>query len=326
MLVKFFKRGKGGGSGPINYLLGDDYLKNNNVSREGAKLLYGSPHLINEMINASNFAQRYTAGCLSFEESPDSLTEQQKIELMRDFEKTLFPGLEPDQYSILWVEHGDKDNPNNSNKKRLELNFLIPNTELRTCKRLQPYYYKQDQKYIRNWQTMKNNEYTLSSPDDPRHSRLINIYNEKNNQVDPLKKKISEHLKGYHKVLNSRKDVIYHLLKLDEIEAVSRESKEFISVKVKDRTKPVRLKGDYFKRDFTRQDIYNKDIPQPRQQKIDNWVNAEKEYKEMFEIKKTEQAIKYSTPEAAQTSADTPTADQPKPTPQAEQARKHKPQ
>ena len=47
----------------------------------------------------------------------------------------------------------------------------------------------------------------------------------------------------------------------------------------------------------------------------------------MFEIKKTEQAIKYSTlTEAAQTSADTPTADQPKPTAQAEQARKHKPQ
>ncbi|MEC4460013.1 relaxase/mobilization nuclease domain-containing protein, partial [Klebsiella pneumoniae] len=41
------------------------------------------------------------------------------------------PGLDKDQYSILWVEHTDKG--------RLELNFLIPNTELLTGKRLQPY-------------------------------------------------------------------------------------------------------------------------------------------------------------------------------------------
>ena len=36
------------------------------------------------------------------------------------------------QYSILWVEHQDKG--------RLELNFVIPNMELQSGKRLQPYY------------------------------------------------------------------------------------------------------------------------------------------------------------------------------------------
>ncbi|MGK3325838.1 hypothetical protein ACSLPB_29600, partial [Escherichia coli] len=41
------------------------------------------------------------------------------------------PGLEKNQYSILWVEHQDKG--------RLELNFVIPNMELQTGKRLQPY-------------------------------------------------------------------------------------------------------------------------------------------------------------------------------------------
>ena len=36
------------------------------------------------------------------------------------------PGLEKNQYSILWVEHQDKG--------RLELNFVIPNMELQTGK------------------------------------------------------------------------------------------------------------------------------------------------------------------------------------------------
>ncbi|WP_434221106.1 hypothetical protein, partial [Klebsiella pneumoniae] len=37
-----------------------------------------------------------------------------------------------DQYACLWVEHRDKG--------RLELNFVIPNIELQSGKRLQPYF------------------------------------------------------------------------------------------------------------------------------------------------------------------------------------------
>ncbi|WP_176212137.1 relaxase/mobilization nuclease domain-containing protein, partial [Klebsiella pneumoniae] len=53
---------------------------------------------------------------------------------MDSFERTLLPGLDKDQYSILWVQHLDKD--------RLELNFVVANVELQSGKRLQPYYDK----------------------------------------------------------------------------------------------------------------------------------------------------------------------------------------
>ncbi|HFG3700452.1 TPA: relaxase/mobilization nuclease domain-containing protein [Escherichia coli] len=55
---------------------------------------------------------------------------------MAGFERVLMPGLDKDQYSVLWVEHRDKG--------RLELNFLVPNTELLTGRRLQPYYDRAD--------------------------------------------------------------------------------------------------------------------------------------------------------------------------------------
>jgi hypothetical protein len=54
---------------------------------------------------------------------------------MASFERVLMPGLDKDQYSMLWVEHRDKGG---------WLNFLIPNTELLTGRRLQPYYDRAD--------------------------------------------------------------------------------------------------------------------------------------------------------------------------------------
>ncbi|WP_419789764.1 relaxase/mobilization nuclease domain-containing protein, partial [Shewanella xiamenensis] len=66
---------------------------------------------------------------MSFAEA--DLPRETKDKLMSDFEKLLLPGLDADQYSCLWVEHRDKG--------RLELNFVIPNIELTSGKRLQPY-------------------------------------------------------------------------------------------------------------------------------------------------------------------------------------------
>ncbi len=82
--------------------------------------------------------QKYTSGVLSFAEQ--DLPPGQRETLMASFERVLMPGLDKDQYSVLWVEHRDKG--------RLELNFLIPNTELLTGKRLQPYYDRADRPRI----------------------------------------------------------------------------------------------------------------------------------------------------------------------------------
>ncbi|MGU0043982.1 hypothetical protein ACVXHA_22160 [Escherichia coli] len=61
------------------------------------------------------------------------------VKRWRSFERVLMPGLEKNQYSILWVEHQDKG--------RLELNFVIPNMELQSGK-LQPYYDRADRPRI----------------------------------------------------------------------------------------------------------------------------------------------------------------------------------
>ena len=112
MIVKFHPRGRGGGAGPVDYLLGKDR------QREGATVLQGKPEEVRELIDASPYVKKYTSGVLSFAEA--DLPPGQREKLMASFERVLMPGLDKDQYSILWVEHEDKG--------RLELNFLIPNT------------------------------------------------------------------------------------------------------------------------------------------------------------------------------------------------------
>lgn len=62
---------------------------------------------------------------------------------MAEFEACIFAGMDPGQYRVLWIEHRDKINEE-TGKQRLELNFLIPNVEITTGQRLQPFYHEAD--------------------------------------------------------------------------------------------------------------------------------------------------------------------------------------
>ncbi|MCK0754406.1 hypothetical protein, partial [Chromohalobacter japonicus] len=85
MIVKFHARGTGAGSGPVGYLLGRDR------DRDGAEVLRGDPGQTEALIDASNYAKRYTSGVLSFAEK--GVSEAHKRAIMDDFERTLMPGL-----------------------------------------------------------------------------------------------------------------------------------------------------------------------------------------------------------------------------------------
>jgi len=157
MIVKFHPRGRGGGAGPVDYLLGKDR------QRDGASVLQGKPEEVRELIDASPYAKKYTSGVLSFAEK--DLPPGQREKLMASFERVLMPGLDKDQYSVLWVEHQDKG--------RLELNFLIPNTELLTGRRLQPYYDRADRPRLDAWQTIVNGRLGLHDPNAPENRRAL---------------------------------------------------------------------------------------------------------------------------------------------------------
>lgn len=160
MIVKFFKAsGKGSSSGVMDYMLGKDR------KREEASIIKGSEEITTALIDQSLYARTYTSGCLSFSEEDIPLEVKQK--LIDSFESTLMSGLEKDQYNFLWIEHRDKG--------RLELNFVIPNIELTSGKRLQPFYSRADKPLVNAWKDMQNQKYGFSDPNDPLNKQFTAI-------------------------------------------------------------------------------------------------------------------------------------------------------
>src|SRR5574344_195277 len=234
MIIKFHNRGVGRGSGPVGYLLGRD------GNREGATLDRGNPAVIEALIDSSPYAKKYTSGVLSFPEA--DLPRATKDKLMSDFEKALLPGLEGNQYAVLWVEHRDKG--------RLELNFVVPNIELQSGKRLQPYYHKADNPRLDAWRTVVNGELKLHDPDDPVNRQAV---------ITP-----KDLPRGHKEAAQAITDGLLRMAGAGEIQSrddvrkalqsagfsVVRETKNSLSIADPDGGRNIRLKGVLYEQDF----------------------------------------------------------------------------
>lgn len=241
MIVKFLGNKGGGSAGAtIDYLLGKDR------DRPGAVLLSGDPELTQRLADNLDFQNRYTVGVLSFEES--DLEEHQKEAIMQSFEETLLAGLERDQYDITWIEHTDKG--------RLELNFVIPNVELSTGKRLQPYFDQADRPLVENWKQVTNFEHGLTDPHAPEKAQAIKTLNSQNlpQSVKEIKEQIgtaiAEQISNGN--IQNRQDVV-ETLKGAGFE-IARETDRSISIKNPDGKRNIRLEGViYENRQFDKQ-------------------------------------------------------------------------
>ncbi|MCF9047182.1 relaxase/mobilization nuclease domain-containing protein [Acinetobacter nectaris] len=267
MIVDFFRHGTGLSKGCLNYLLGEDQ------NREHAQVLNGDVGLTAQLIDSSPFTKKYTSGCLSFYEH--DLSEQDKKKIMRDFEACLFPGLDQDQYQILWVEHRDKFNqdkldpnklPTDKNEldkiRRLELNFVIPNVELSTGKRLQPFYAPVDLDRVDLFKKITNKKYRLYDPDAPEHRQLF---------ID--KKNLPSNVKDFKSQLHDRiyravaegdiadRQTLVQWLESQHIR-VTRQVKQSISIEnpFNDAKRPIRLEGEIYEQSFRAIGEYRQEV------------------------------------------------------------------
>lgn len=318
MIVKFFKHGKECGSKPMDYFLGEER------DREHARVISGDPVITEHLIDATKYQSKYKSGVLSFTERADELTEQQKLDIMSEFEQTLFPGLERDQYDILWIEHADKDIDEAKPIGRLELNFVIPCQELRSGDRLQPFYAATDLKRVNAWKDLINIKTKtikgepITDPNAPNRKRLFNPFlnykgtaqrptpysvERKNNEDieldtssrDALRVSIEKHLYAQYenKKLKNRKQVIDELdKKLDLI--IERTVKDNITVShpnlLDKNGKPqrVRLIGDIYSEYFDANNYKPAVQTDYASDEVKRWLRAQGFYKKGIEIK-TEQ-------------------------------------
>lgn len=213
-----------------------DYLKNK--PDDHAKILKGDADLSQKIAESTSFKNQYTAGCLSFEET--ELSDQHKHEIMDKFEKTFFKGLESEQYNICWIQHTDKN--------RIELNFFIPNVELSTQKRLQPYFDRADRPLAENFKQVINYEYKLTDPNHPTKKQMMihrqDLPNEKKEALKAIESGLIHQIQQ-NKIQN-RDDVIQTLEQAGF--EIARINKQSLSIKTQGQN--LRLKGDMFNEHF----------------------------------------------------------------------------
>lgn len=235
MLVKFFSRGKSDSTGVMDYMLG------RKRDREGATVLRGDPVQTADLIDSLTYQRKYTSGCLSFEET--ELTAKTKAAIMDGFESAIFAGLDRDQYDITWIEHTDKNG-------RIELNFVIPNVELLTGRRLQPYYDPADRTRINAWQTWVNAHFDFADPHDPARRRALSTPSNLPKSKQEASQAITDGLTALiaQGIVTDRQSVIQALS--DAGFNVTRETKQAISITLPGEAKPLRLTGGIYERDF----------------------------------------------------------------------------
>ncbi|MFP6123472.1 relaxase/mobilization nuclease domain-containing protein [Helicobacter pylori] len=238
MLVKFWgiNQGGGNGDGSVNYLL------NERVEQGTAKVLKGDANLTKSLLLSLTQKHKACVGCLSFEEP--NIDENLKHELIESFENALLTESMQNRYNILWVEHTDKG--------RLELNFVIPRIDLITQKAFTPYYHSADITRIDIWKDYINLKHVFTNPKDLEKQHNMQFHNTKTPQgkelletYEKLDKLIQENL---GKLFNSREDII-NFLKDNQCE-VTRQGKDYISVKLPNEPKTKRLKGFYYHEKF----------------------------------------------------------------------------
>ncbi|WP_163556324.1 relaxase/mobilization nuclease domain-containing protein [Helicobacter suis] len=237
MLVKFWGNKKGGSESSIDYLLDERFKAGT------ARILKGNAELTKNLINTLTQKHKICVGCLSFEES--NIEEYLKQEIIESFEYALLTEEMQGRYNILWVEHRDKG--------RLELNFVIPRIDLATKKAFTPYYHKADLPRIDAWKNLVNLEHNFSNPKDPAKVQKIQYCNTKIPQQKNLFKDCQElddflHDKVKNYFLDTRQEII-ELLEEHGIE-VTRQGKDYISVKLPESKKAIRLKGEIYHEQF----------------------------------------------------------------------------
>ncbi|HEA3286500.1 TPA: relaxase/mobilization nuclease domain-containing protein [Pasteurella multocida] len=236
MLIKIFKnKGKGNAKASVDYLLGKDR------NRELAIVLKGNPELSLELAQGLAFSNKYTVGCLSFEEG--DLPKESKFELMEKFEEMVFAGLDNEQFNICWIEHRDKG--------RLELNFFIPNVELTTGKRYQPYFHRNDKGLFDSWIQLQNHHYQLSDPHDPTKKQVCKFEFSADMQHSKIKENLTALISDgiARQLISSRTDII-ELLEKSGFN-IERITEKFISIGHSNLKKHIRLSGAiYENRDF----------------------------------------------------------------------------
>lgn len=254
--IKFLNHGKGSAAHASAYVLDElDHLGN---VRAGVEVLRGDATTFNAVCDASPHLWKYTSGVIAWSKEDDPTNEQIQ-EVLNDFEKHAFSGLDPSQYHLFAVLHTDDDGSKH-------IHVLAPRLDIQSGKSLNiapPGH----EKHFDSLRDYFNTKYQWSRPDDlllmhttqePNHIAKLNAQAKNiltSQDIETLtKKQFCKTVDNYVQTLlktqtaENRADIVECIEQVKGVESV-KQSKTFLTVTLTNGKKH-RLKGDFYNEQF----------------------------------------------------------------------------
>ena len=207
--------------------------------RPMVEVLRGNPDIVADLGDSLKFKHKYRSAVISWADV-DQPTAEQKQEVLDEFERLAFAGLDPDQYHFLAVDHGD------------HIHIISPRVELRSGKSMNiaaPGW----QKVYDPLRDYFNEKYGWKSPDidaHPENARLVNL------SAHNIPKTVKKAKEAIHAaalsaiedgLIENREDMESWLGDLGE---VTRRGKDYISLKPSGFKKAMKFKGVVYERSW----------------------------------------------------------------------------
>jgi hypothetical protein len=249
MHVKWLKHGAGNAKSATAYLLADHDHKG--IERAGVEVLRGNPEQVAEVANSLDFSRRYSSGVIAWarEDAPTPAQIQQTLD---EFERVTFAGLEADRYAWTAVQHIEQDGSTH-------VHILVARVDLETGKAFNPAPPGWERTYdpLRDALNLENG---WARPDDPARARLVQPGHEALVDAAAIRQGLTttpsqakEQITAWltdRIVDGSITDRAGIAASLAELGEVTRQGKDYISVKLEGFDKAFRLKGAIYGEDF----------------------------------------------------------------------------
>ena len=255
MHIKFLNHGKGSAAHASAYVLDElDHLGN---VRAGVEVLRGDATTFNAVCDASPHLWKYTSGVIAWSKE-DEPTNEQIQEVLNEFEKHAFSGLDQSQYHLFAVLHTDDDGSKH-------IHVLAPRLDIQSGKSLNiapPGH----EKHFDSLRDYFNTKYQWSRPDDlllmqttqePNHIAKLNAQAKKilNEQdlTNLTKSQFCKVIDNYVKTLlktqtvKNRAEIVSCIEQLEGVASVRAQQTVTVTL---NNGKKHRLSGDFYHEQF----------------------------------------------------------------------------
>lgn len=248
MIIKFLKQKTGDPAVALAYCSGES--DPNNEERDEIRLLEGSPEDFVRVSSTLSFAHTFQSCVLSWSRG-DAPTDEQLEEVLSDLKKLAFAGMDPSRSCYCVYLHRKVD--------KVDIHILFSNVDLVTGLHFNVAPPKWEHSYY-PFRDMHNARWGWASPKDPMLARPIVPCYPKHGPIALPRTKPGSEADAANRIqeemlvlaqqgaIKDRAGLIAALAKTYEVNRAN--GKDYVSVRLPDFSRPIRLRGLIFNRDF----------------------------------------------------------------------------